>query len=123
MQVLVASRTIHPPRSLIVKSHRSIWAAIAGAIIFALSWLDPVYDRVAAAWERAVVRTRDLWEAACLKVSQAIDKALSLFAPGGVFSVHLQRLADAVKTTYRTWRDRKADHYRAPGSWVSCAST
>jgi hypothetical protein len=107
-----------------VKTHRSIWAALAGAIIFALSWLDPVYDRVTAAWERAVYRGRELWESACLKVSQAIDKALSMFAPGGVFAVHLQRLADAVKTTYRAWRaDRKADHYRAPGSWVSCAST
>lgn len=63
---------------------------------------------------------RFVWDRACA----AVNHVLSVFRDRGVFSTHLQRIADAVRTTYRAWRTSPAQaHYRAPGSWVACAST
>lgn len=54
----------------------------------------------------------------------AVTRVLSMFGPQGVFAMALERLQGYVKAIAKAWADKRdSGHYRAPGSWVSCAST
>lgn len=54
-----------------------------------------------------------------------VTSALRMFGPTGVFALAMQRISNLVHAMFKSWGrgSAGAGHYRAPGSWVSCAST
>lgn len=56
-------------------------------------------------------------------IAARVRGALGLFGPTGVFAIALASVSVATSTRVRAWRKSvEQSHYRAPGSWVSCAS-